>query len=79
MDDSYKFVIFEIVPIERLKFNNTKKELSILLRTLESAGYNCVESSQCKYVFRIKDKELVKDLATVLGNSEYIWLVTDFF
>lgn len=79
MNESYKFIIFEIVPIEQLKFNNIQKEFPTLLRTLESTGYNCVESSQNKYVFRIEDKELVKGFTTVLGDSEYTWLVTDFF
>ena len=79
MNDSYTFVMFEIVPVEQLKFNNIQNELSTLLKTLENTGYSCVESSQNKYEFRIKNRGLVKSLATVLGDDEYIWLVTDFF
>lgn len=79
MNDSYKFIIFEIVPVERLKINDIQKELPKLLKVFESAGYDCIESSQNKYVFGIKNKELVKSFATFLGDDEYIWLVTDFF
>jgi hypothetical protein len=79
-----KFTLFEIVPLERLGFDNPAKSIQGLVSALEHCGLVLINSfdSQDILCFEIKDKmqfELLARKILTEDEDELLWLLTDFF
>src|SRR2546427_6158548 len=80
-----RFLIFEIVPLERIGFNEPTKEVQSIASSLQQVGLESLNTLKKEGVlwFKIKDKQKFEQTARTITppqhEDELPWLLTEFF
>ncbi|QTA81084.1 DUF4145 [Desulfonema limicola] len=74
------FVTFEVIPIERLGFENQNEVMKVLTDNLFNIGYKECYKTNLIRIYQIDDyKKLRKIVENIFQDDEYVWLSVEYF